>query len=592
MTREFDLILIKPSHYDDDGYPITWWRSLIPSNSLAVLYGIAMDCREREILGGGVRFHIHTYDDANCRIDPARIVRGLKRRGAKALVALVGVQSNQFPRAVDLARPFRAAGIPVVLGGFHVSGCVAMLPETPPEIEAAMAMGISIFTGECEEGRLDQVLVDAWNGAPKPRYDWLDRLPGLAAAPLPVLPADRVRRVTGAWASFDLGRGCPFQCSFCTIINVQGRKSRFRTADDLEAIVRENLAQGIKAFFLTDDNFARNRHWEAFFDRLIHLRETEGLAANLIIQVDTLCHRISNFIDKAARAGVKRVFIGLENINPDNLIAANKRQNKITEYRHMLQQWMERGIVTFAGYIIGFPGDTKESIVRDIEIIKRELPVDVLEFFLLTPLPGSQDHKEMHEAGEWMDPDLNKYDLHHRVAHHPLMSDAEWEEASRAAWAAFFTWEHVETVARRHAATPGGRPKKAVQYMTEFKMLYELEGVHPLEGGAVRLKQRRARRPGLKREPVWTFYPRFLRDCLVKGAGYWRRWRMAQRIVRRVERDPGRRAYGDLAIRPLAEDELAALDLFHETAGGEAAVEKERRQAALLEAVRTQRSAA
>ncbi len=72
------------------------------------------------------------------------------------------------------------------------------------------------------------------------------------------------------------GRGCPYQCSFCTIINVQGRKSRFRTADDLERIVRENYAQGIKRFFITDDNFARNTNWEALFDRIIELREKRG----------------------------------------------------------------------------------------------------------------------------------------------------------------------------------------------------------------------------------------------------------------------------------------------------------------------------
>ena len=77
---------------------------------------------------------------------------------------LVGVQSNQFPRAVDLARPFLAAGLPVCIGGFHVSGCIAMLPELPPEIRAAQELGISFFAGEAEDGRLDQVLRDAWNG--------------------------------------------------------------------------------------------------------------------------------------------------------------------------------------------------------------------------------------------------------------------------------------------------------------------------------------------------------------------------------------------------------------------------------------------
>ena len=96
---------------------------------------------------------------------------------------------------------------------------------------------------------------------------------------------------------------------------------------------------------------------------------------------------------------MRRVFIGLENINPDNLIAAKKRQNKITEYREMLQKWRDHGAITYAGYILGFPADTKESILRDIEIIKRELPLDILEFFFLTPLPGSEDHKVLSAKG-------------------------------------------------------------------------------------------------------------------------------------------------------------------------------------------------
>ena len=111
-----------------------------------------------------------------------------------------------------------------------------------------------------------------------------------------------------------------------------------------------------------------------------------------------MCHRIPNFIEKAAHAGVRRVFIGLENINPDNLLAAKKRQNKITEYRAMLQKWHEHGAITCAGYIIGFPGDTKESILRDIEIIKRELPLDVLELFMLTPLPGFRGSQDLTAA--------------------------------------------------------------------------------------------------------------------------------------------------------------------------------------------------
>ncbi|HEY5723129.1 MAG TPA: radical SAM protein [Allosphingosinicella sp.] len=588
---EFDFVMIKPSHYDDDGYPIVWWRTILPSNSLAALNGLARDADARQVLGPDVRINLIPIDECNEHVVPAKIIRDLKRRKAKALIGLVGVQSNQFHHSLDLAREFRAAGLPVVIGGFHVSGCLSMLKEIPPEIRQALDMGCTLFAGEAEEGRLDRLLIDAWEDRLEPVYNYINDLPSIAGVPYPLLTPESINRNWGSWSSFDLGRGCPFQCSFCTIINVQGRKSRVRALEDLEGLIRENLAQGIKAFFITDDNLARNKEWEAFFDLLIRLREEEDLKANLTIQVDTLVHRMPNFIEKAARAGVTRVFIGLENINPDNLIAANKRQNKITEYRHMLQQWQERGIITLAGYILGFPGDTKESILRDIGIIQRELPVDILEFFFLTPLPGSEDHKRMHEAGEWMDPDLNKYDLHHRVSHHSRMSDAEWEETYKAAWDAYFTWEHMETVARRHAAQPKGRPKKALQYLNEFRMLYANEGVHTLEGGIVRRKRRRSRRPGMKIEPAILFYPKFAWESLRKGWLYWQGFRKQKTVLERVMNDPARLDYVDLATRPLMDNELAALDLFHETAGGEAFVARKAKQDAIIDAAQAAHAA-
>jgi Radical SAM superfamily len=573
----FHFVMVKPTHYDDDGYPIQWFRSAIPSNTLACLNGLAEDARRRSILGPGVEFRLHTYDETNRRVHPARIIRMLQKSGGRVLIGLVGVQSNQFPRAVDVARSFLAAGFPVCMGGFHISGCLAMLPEMPPEMRAAQAMGISFFAGEAEEGRLEEVLRDAFDGTLKPLYNYMDALPALQGEPTPILPQKHIMRTVGALSSVDLGRGCPYQCSFCTIINVQGRKSRFRTADDLERIIRENAAQGINRFFITDDNFARNREWEALFDRLIALRHDEGMDIGFTVQVDTLCHKIPNFIEKAAQAGVKRAFLGLENINPDNLIEAKKRQNKITEYRAMLQKWREHGVITYAGYILGFAGDTKQSILRDVEIIKRELPLDLLEFFFLTPLPGSEDHKVLWQKGVWMDGDLNKYDLNHRVAHHSKMSDAEWEETYLAAWRAYYTPEHIRTVLRRAAANPHGRPKRIMLLMLWFLTTIYFEGVHPLESGAVRMKFRRDRRHGMKLESPFVFYPRLAGEVLWKLWGYGSLLVRAQRILKEVMAAPDRATYSDIAIAP-QQDDLETLDLYHATRGGEAAIARKRRE--------------
>ncbi len=506
-ASRFCLVLIKPSHYDDDGYVIQWFRSAIPSNSLAVLYGLAVECAEQKVLGEDVDFEIHAFDETNTRIRPERIASLIESAGA-GMVMLAGVQSNQFPRALDIAAPLRRRGIPVALGGFHVSGTIAMLAEHDPQVQRALEMGISLFAGEAE-GRLGQVLRDVFAREIKPLYNFMNDLPQLEGAALPRLPTERVKLTAGATTSLDAGRGCPYQCSFCTIINVQGRKSRRRSPDDIERIVRLNIAQGLHSFFITDDNFARNKDWEAILDRLIYLREVEKLKMSFIIQVDTLCHRLPNFIEKAARAGVKRVFIGLENINPDSLIGAKKRQNKITEYRKMLLEWKRAGIVTYCGYILGFPGDTPESILHDIRVIQRELPVDLLEFFYLTPLPGSEDHRNLHDAGIPMDSDLNKYDLNHAVTGHAQMSKEEWEQVYRAAWETYYTPEHVEVILRRAFAT-GTSPGKAVLFITWFKGCIGIEKIHPLEGGFVRLKFRRDRRSGLPLESPLLFYPKYL----------------------------------------------------------------------------------
>jgi Radical SAM superfamily len=580
VTRRFQLILVKPSHYDDDGYVIRWWRAMIPSNTLAALYGIAADCAERAVLGADAAIDIEAIDETNTRVDIPALIARFRRSGNFGLLALIGVQSNQYPRALDIAREFRAAGIQVAMGGFHVSGCLSMLDGHAVGLDACRDLGISIFAGEAE-GRLDMVLQDAAAGRLAPTYNFMNDLPGMQGTPVPFLPKHYVTRTLGLSTSFDAGRGCPYQCSFCTIINVQGRKSRFRTADDVERLVRLNWAQGIHKFFITDDNFARNKEWEQIFDRLIELRE-EGIPLGLMIQVDTLCHKISNFVEKAKLAGVTRVFIGLENINPENLAAAKKRQNKITEYRAMLLAWKAQGIITFAGYILGFPADTPQTIRRDIEIIKRELPLDGLEFFCLTPLPGSEDHKVLWTKGVAMDADLNRYDVEHVCTAHAKMTRAEWEAIYQEAWSLYYTPAHMKTLLRRAAAT-GVPMASLVKVLVTFATTVPLEKVHPLQAGIFRLKTPAERRPDLPRETPLAFWPRYLWEMLTKHAA------LAGMIVRLVamkiaiDRDPNAKRYMDQALTPV-DSEDASLDLLTKTTGAAAAVAHINRVAQLTKA--------
>jgi radical SAM superfamily enzyme YgiQ (UPF0313 family) len=569
-ARRFQLILIKPSHYGDDGYVIRWWRAVTPSNSLAAVYGIAADSAAREVLGAGVPIDIAAIDETNMRVDVPALIQKVQRQGGFGMVALVGVQSNQYPRALDIARPFRAAGIPVAMGGFHVSGCLSMLDGKAGDLDVCRELGISMFAGEAE-GRFDQVLQDAAGDGLRPLYNYLDDLPGLQETPVPFLPKRYVSRTIGHSTTFDAGRGCPYQCSFCTIINVQGRKSRFRSPDDIEQLVRLNWANGISKFFITDDNFARNREWEAIFDRLIELREIDHIPLGLMIQVDTLCHKLPNFVKKAKLAGVTRVFIGLENINPDNLVAAKKKQNKITEYRRMLLAWKEQGIITIAGYILGFPADTPQTIRRDIAIIQKELPVDALEFFCLTPLPGSEDHQILWKNGVTMDVDLNTYDVEHVCTAHARMSRKEWQDIYQEAWGLYYSAEHMQTLLRRAAAT-GVSMKSLVKLLVIFSSTVRLESVHPLQSGIVRMRHPTERRPGQAAENIFVFWPRLIWNTLRVHV------RLVQLIVslalqaRAIQRSSNSVDYMDQALMPVGADDDETFDLMTETAGALAAI--------------------
>ena len=357
--KTFRLILIKPSHYDDDGYVIQWLRSPIPANSLACLYGLALDAQARDVLGPTTRSTSRrsTRPTRGC----ARTVsRSGSPRPAGGMVMLVGVQSNQFPRALDIARPLREARrhrrhrrLPRLRHARHAA------VDRPRRAGGARHRLLHV----CRRGRgrpARPMLKDAVNGRLAPIYNFMKELPGIEhvpiAAPAGLGDQAHLRRER------QLRRRA--RLSVPVLVLHHHQRAGAQVAPPLAGRRRAHRARQRRAGHLPLLHHRRQ------------LRPQQGLGADLrppdppargredqdrlIIQVDTLCHRLPNFIEKAARAGVKRVFIGLENINPDNLVAAKKKQNKITEYRKMLLAWKNVGVITYAGYILGFPNDTPE----------------------------------------------------------------------------------------------------------------------------------------------------------------------------------------------------------------------------------------
>ena len=493
--RRLVVILIRPSKYDDEGYIIRHFRGTLPSNTLSCLNSLTDDVIRQGRLGG-IEVRVEVIDEIVTRVDPARLGRRFREEGTTVVVGLVGVQSNQFPRAQDLARQFKAEGFAVMIGGFHVSGAIAMSPEAmPPECQQALDEGVTLVLGEVEE-HWGALLQDAAAGRLRPLYDLLGQKPDLHDKPLPRASSRTQRKfaLKGS-GTIDAGRGCPFNCSFCTIVNVQGRRMRCRSAGQILRQIRENYflngkRVGVRHYFFTDDNFGRNPEWEAIFDGLIELRERHGMAIDFMMQVDVLAPRIPRFVDKAARAGCVQVFIGMETIRADNLEAGGKRQNKAADYREMVADWHRVGVVCHVGYIIGFPYDTYERVMEDVRALRDDVLVDQASFFMLTPLPGSEDHRTARRAGVPMDPDYNNFDAFHTTVPHPRMSAGEWQRAYRDAWTEFYSFEQMRrTLLRQNPHTYWGVLKNLLWYRAGM-----IERAHPMVTGFFRMKHRTSRR--------------------------------------------------------------------------------------------------
>ncbi len=519
LTEKLEIVYIVPSRYDDDGYVQRWIKGVVPSNSLAVLKSLANDMIDSKRLQATfpeLEVTLESYDDNVQKVPFQKIAARNRRPDTKVVVGIVGVQSNQFPRATDLALRFRELGVDVLIGGFHVTGMLALFEELSPELQKLVDHGVTLLAGEAETpGVMENVFADALHENLQSVYRF-PKAPDLSNAPLPKADPKYIDHFGARWATIDSSRGCPFGCTFCTVINIQGRKMRCRSSEAVLETVHSNFDKGIKNFFFTDDNFSRSKHWEAIFDGLIDMAE-EGKQVGFMMQIDTQSSKIKNFVDKAKKAGCRMVFVGMESVNPDNIAGVGKTQNHVDQYRDMVQCWQKAGVIVHVGYIIGFPNDTLESVRRDVVFLRDHVGVDLASFFMLTPLPGSVDHLEMVRRGDPLDPDLNKYDSFHETFPHPKMKPGEWQAATQLAYSEFYTKEHCTNILRR-------LPKDHYWLMFWNLIWYRysgvLSGTHPMMTGFFRQKDRRDRRPGMPRENMFRFGWRWLKDFVLDSGSY------------------------------------------------------------------------
>jgi radical SAM superfamily enzyme YgiQ (UPF0313 family) len=510
--RRVVVVLIQPTQYDDQGFPHRYRRVVVPSNSVGVMNALTNQALRSLALTVPVETYVFE-DRIEAHADRlAALYRRFPEPGTQLIVGFVGVQTGQFPRARDLMDRWQRVGATCVIGGFHVSGSISTMLDgvvdprrpgipcpkrMPEEIQEIMDRGVVVFHGEAE-GAWATVLSDILQRKQQPLYR--GGQPDLSDAPMPEFPegyfessfATPVRTI-------DTCRGCPFTCSFCEIINVQGRKSRPRSPEKILDYVKSICErEGGAAFFFTDDNFARNKRWEELLDGLILLRQ-QGYKIRFMLEADLACYKIPRFIDKLAQAGCEQIFMGVESMNPKNLADASKIQNHVDAFEALWRQCHEHNIMVHAGYIVGFDHDTPASVPRDVKELHRR-GVDFASFFIKTLLRGSEDYARAVANGIEVDPDFSKLDSFHVTTDHPVMTREQWIQAYLDAWRTFYSKENMIESLKRFR-TPERR-RLLLSYLLWARWSFAAERVHHMIAGFYRTRSytdRSATAPALSR---------------------------------------------------------------------------------------------
>ena len=538
VCRTLRVYFIKPSKYDDAGWVQWFWKGVLPNNTLTVLAALNDTYNElhRE---QGIYLETVLWDE---QVDGPILpdtIRAIQEKaledGVEVIIGLAGVQTNQYPRGRDLALRFRRAGFPVLVGGFHVSG----YPETRTFLEDC---GITTVVGEAETIWCE-LLDDYIAGRLRRTYSVTDGIraktgsgeitvPVITDAQLPAISDPYLHRfASSTMTTVDTSRGCPFTCSYCSVKNVMGRTMRAR---DPEAVVRwirdAGDRHGIRSLFIVDDDFFRSPTWEPILEGMAAYRR-EGHDLSFMMQVDAEAaafgdlapgevpssqrRKCERFLELAAAAGCYSAFVGFETFNPQNLLAATKVQNLDKEqrrrkddtagqallavkekYRRVVRNWHAHGVAVHCGYMIGFPFDGPECGRQSAEWLL-DVGVDLASFFVVTPLPGTEDHDRAVRDGTILDWDFNNYDSQHMVSHHPRMTTAEVVRAYREAYLTFYSARNTLRLLFTVHRVPGlSWAARSAMWRQHLYYFYSYRaGRHPMLGG---IWQRRL--PGARRE--------------------------------------------------------------------------------------------
>jgi radical SAM superfamily enzyme YgiQ (UPF0313 family) len=399
--------------------------------------------------------------DGNAQpMDEAQIAQYV--RDQKIGLVGIGAMTRMIAKAYRVADAIRATGVPVVMGGPHVTEMAdeALGRDGGPSHADAVALGEAdetwpLIVNDAARGQLKEIYspVDAFGQEKKPSLKDYPEIPwqSIDLDQFNLVPnaAKRLLNKVGeGWGTFRIipvesGRGCPYGCEFCTVTGFFGDSIRFRTN---ESVVNELLLlkkrarseRGQMAVFFIDDNFAINvKRTKSLLRDII----AAGAQCNWVAQISANLLRDEELVDLIAASGGKWIFIGMESIDPANLKDVNKGFNKPSEYAAVLERLAKRNVYAITSFIFGMDNDTVGSAERTLEQV-RTWPPGLPIFGLLTPLPGTPLYKRLDTAGRLTRPKHWQEFIPFAMAHTPLkMTIEEAHSEVKYGWAQSYSAE-------------------------------------------------------------------------------------------------------------------------------------------------------
>lgn len=452
--KKLRVILLKPSKYDHEGYVQRFQHGLMPNATLSHIASLTPD----SINGYEITIH---YIDEYIRTNLDYLSTLHPVAGSISLLAVIGIQSHQFHRAVDLAAYARFNGVEhVVLGGPHPMTCDTSLLH---------GRGVSFSLSEAEVVWLD-ILEDATRGELRSVYGsdqrWATSIEDVEFKPP---PPEEVERHWVPMAGYYPVRGCPFVCSFCSVIKIAGRQVRNPSVDSIIAALKTIKKAGIEFVVFTSDNF--NKFPKA--PELLTAMIEEKVGIRFWFQADTQIVKQEELVELIGRAGGAEMFLGVESFDPIALGNIQKRHNKPETYSEIVRLCRDSNIRAHFSNIFGFPDQTEEGIKTHMVALK-ELGPEFASFYILTPIPGTEQYKDFLEQGIIYEKNLDRFDAHTPTFHHDHIAPAKLQDLLFEGYKDFY-----KDAMQKHRA----RIDKETRNYMVFCRRSAMNRMHPMSSG-------------------------------------------------------------------------------------------------------------